>query len=167
MLCFFNSVAQLNYSLDTIQWRADYQLKPEDFKGKMDSNSIFSASSGITLYYRYSILADVDSFSFKTYCIFDRQASWLNRTYLCENLMEHEQGHFNIGEIFRRKLDSVYHNYKPRKYFIGEDLKALFNSIKVEMYVFDADYDIACARPPDPAQQKIWTKKILDMLNEY
>jgi hypothetical protein len=106
---------------DTINWRLDYKLKWDDFKGKLDSNSTFAAVSSIIM--DYDIIGTKKNITGVTVkCIFDRNDSQLNYTNVNKilrdsTLLAHEQTHFDIAEIFLIK-NVLQHLKKHKKYII-------------------------------------------------
>src|SRR5262245_30641208 len=99
---------QKNFAQDTIQWRSDYKLKWEDFLGKVDSLSTYGAVSNVLI--KFSFHNNDKDFTYKIYCAFNKRTSWV-RIPTCDGLI-HEQGHFDIGEIFARKLRQAVKLYK-------------------------------------------------------
>lgn len=158
---FKNAAAQ-----DTIYWSPHYKLKWEDFKGKADSSSQFGAISypGI----KYSLSANEDSFNVKVICFFIKSRSWVR--VLSTTGLIHEQGHFDIAELFARKLRKSYAEYKFNYATIGKDIDKLFLLNKQERAKMDTLYDKETDFSRNKKQQLLWNKKIkteLDKLEKY
>src|SRR5690242_9054287 len=91
------------YSQDTIHWRPTYQLKWNDFKAAPDKSAPFAAQTDCSISYAYTFQNNVFSVSVISY--FNRNRSWAkNKTTSDSSLLKHEQGHFNINELFARKM---------------------------------------------------------------
>lgn len=177
IFCFFTAITQErgitttipDNEPDTIHWRANYKLKPEDFKGKPEMNSKYGAVTRAGINYTSKYNTDT-SLVFTGYCVFYKKISWINPNELDSNLMEHEQGHFDIGEIFRRKLEVLLNslgncNYKKEKKYVDNSIENMVNQLVQERNKFDETYDKACGSPPNPTNQKVWTAKIQALLN--
>lgn len=151
---------------DTIYWSPRYKLKWEDFKGKPDSNSQFGAISypGI----KYSLSANEDTFKVKVDCFFIKSKSWVR--VLSTTGLLHEQGHFDIAELFARKLRKTISEYKFNYPTVGKDINKLFVLNKQERSKMDTLYDKETDFSRNRSQQTPWNKKIkleLDKLRKY
>jgi hypothetical protein len=125
------------YSQDTIYWSPCYQLKYEDFQGTPDTTKIDLANSYIQIDYTYNVVNN--QLQFKVNCFFLKKISWTK--YNMATLMEHEQGHFDIGKLFALKLEQRFKAYKITN-TVQQDLKAIYDTTIKELYamadLFDA-----------------------------
>ena len=149
------------YSQDTINWSPTYKLKWEDFQGVPDSTTEYGAVSTIPI--KYSTRYTEKDFIFYVYCFFMKKKSWV-RIYTNEELI-HEQGHFNIGEVFARKLRMAFEEYKFNPVTVKQDAKKIFNQIKLERTAMDSLYDKETDFHRNDANQAIWNKKIANLLS--
>src|SRR5258708_674655 len=85
---------------ETIDWQSSRQLTWNDYKGRPDPNAEAAASTTTYLGIEYKM--EDKSFSWKIQCRFSLTKSW-GRTKT-DLILKHEQGHFDIAEIFARKL---------------------------------------------------------------
>lgn len=166
LLISFSASAFAQLQNDTIHWSPCCKLKWEDFKGKADSNSQFGAISypGI----KYSLSANEDSFNTKVFCFFIKSKSWV-RVISTTGLI-HEQGHFDIAELFARKLRKTFSEYKFNYKTVGKDIDKLFLLNKQERAKADVLYDKETDFSRNKKQQAFWNKKIkteLDKLKKY
>src|SRR4051812_40689663 len=82
---------------DTIHWKSTYELKWSDFQGAPDASSKFAAITKVTV--KYSLKYTDTSYSYVVECLFNKKLSWvIDTTDL--SILEHENGHFDIAEIF-------------------------------------------------------------------
>jgi len=154
------------FAQDTIYWRADYKLEWEDFQGKADSNSPYGATSYPGIKYHLSIVQD--SISVKVQCFFVKSKSWVR--IISDTGLIHEQGHFDIAELFARKLRKAFAEYKFNTSTAEKDLAELFAVNKQERHQMDTLYDEDTDFSRNRKQQILWIKKIkseLDKLNQY
>lgn len=124
------------FTQDTIYWSPCYQLKYEDFKGRPDSTNPQLANSYIRLNYTYDIQAG--QLRFKVSCFFLKNISWTK--YDLPTLMEHEQGHFDIAELFALKLEQRFTAYKITNN-VQQDLSAIYERTLRELYAMSDQYD--------------------------
>jgi hypothetical protein len=166
-LLLFQTSVSAQYQ-DTIKWTASTKLEWADFQGKPDtSKKGYEAASSLKITYSYKTLDS--NFSFRVDYFFQKKKSWTksSNSFL---LLKHEQAHFNIGELFARKLRKYISSYHYNPKTIKQDLKNLFSLLNEEWNIYDAQYDRETDFSKNEAQQSYWDNKIkmeLDILNKY
>src|ERR1700733_2217591 len=95
---------------DLIPWQAGHKLVWDDFRAAPDKSSPNAAltSTAINIDYSYSDTG----FQFHLKCRFNRQTSW--GKVKTDYILSHEQGHFDVAEIFARKLFKALKEYNFR-----------------------------------------------------
>jgi len=174
MKIFFTVLSLLIFSVcvfsqpqDTIHWSPCYKLKWEDFQDKPDNNSIYGAISRPGI--KYSLSINENTFSTKVVCYFLKSKSW-SKFKNNDSLLKHEQLHFDITELFARKLRKAFTEYKFNLQTISPDFKKIFAQIKQEKDNMNILYDKETSLSRNETQQLFWNKKIkseLDKLKEY
>lgn len=154
----FKIVAQ-----DTIQWHHSYKLSWEDFQGIPDSSSKYKAVSSPSI--NYFLSYNKESFSYKVLCHFNKKKSWVKLKD--DLLLAHEQGHFDIAEVFARKLRVLFKSYVFNAITIEEDFKKMYEEIKKERDKIDSLYDSETQFSMNKQKQLFWTKKIAQNLKQY
>jgi hypothetical protein len=147
---------------DTIYWNPNYKLKWGDFQGKIDSNSKDGAVSRPGVKYHLSVKED--SFTVNVACFFIKSKSW-SKFKESDTLLMHEQGHFDIAELFARKLRKAFTEYKFNTQTVGNDINKLFILNKEERTAMDALYDKETNHSQNRQQQLLWNIKIKAELN--
>jgi hypothetical protein len=156
-----------------IEWFANRKLIWEDFKGnpKPISNSNTAAQTYCGFGFqtnRITMLTKVKIFTINT---FTCNLSWVrsdqkNRV----DLLEHEQGHFDLCEVYTRQLRKKLEEKKLTAFNINTDANIIFKEIYVlyldrqELYEKETNYGLYREK------QIEWTKKIgaeLQDLNNY
>jgi hypothetical protein len=134
--CVLQSKAQ---SSDTIYWSPYYKLEWNDFKGIPNSSNANDALSSIQI--RYKLVPTDSGYSFFVYCFFLKANAW-SKTNSNSFLLNHEQRHFDIAEIFARKLRREFQNYNStNKQKITADFRIIFNKIMSEWDFFQKKWD--------------------------
>jgi hypothetical protein len=154
-------------SQDTLHWSADRHLTWDDFQGKPESNTRFGAITNAVV--RYSLTANDDSFQARVICFFKKSSSW-SKYKQDEALLSHEQGHFDIAELFARKLRKAISQYSFNYSTVGSDIEKLFVNVKKERARMDSLYDKETNLSMNIEQQRLWSKKIraaLKQLDKY
>jgi hypothetical protein len=155
----FQVIAQTS-APDTINWRANYKLKGEDFKGKPDSNSVNAALTSTTISYK---IIKKDSFiDVIVYCCFNKLWSWCK--YKSEkSILKHEQGHFDISELFARKFRM---EVRKGKFKDNSNAIVLYSKIMAEKKLFNSQYDNETDYSNNIKKQLYWNNKIILEINK-
>lgn len=148
---------------DKISWNEKYKLKWSDFRALPDSNSFASAASSIII--TYSVIKKDSTYTIKVFCYFLRSSSWTWEKDDCL-LLKHEQGHFDIAELFARKFRKAISGKKFSLYDINIELAVILSYIRDDRWRYDKTYDQETDFSRDNEKQILWSKKIRDELNK-
>lgn len=167
LLLLIFSICAFSQSQDTIYWSTCYKLKWDDFLSTPDNNSKFKAVSSVGINYR--LTHDEKSFAYSITCTFNRKKSWSKSTD--STLLGHENTHFNITELFARKLNQAFKNYKMNvPATIQNDFKKIAMLIRSQRDSMDNLYDKETNFSINKKKQLFWDKKIakeLKLLEAY
>jgi len=152
---------------DTILWSASRRLVWSDFKGRPDNARDDAAltSSGIEFGYSYN---ERDGFSWHIACLFDKNKSWVRVKN--DYILAHEQGHFDVTEIFARKLNRQLKEYRFNRDRVQKEVPALYQSIMKEQQEMENRYDEETDNSRIKNKQAAWLEKIkrdLDASERY
>jgi hypothetical protein len=151
-----------------IEWQNETQLSWDDFKAEPDYGSATAAitASGISYSFAGTIKGDNISVTSNVSCYFHPHLSWVKMELASDNLLAHEQLHFNIAELYARKLRKRIASFN-----FSEELKKEMNrhyeDILVELKQFQSKYDSETDFSRNLEQQMLWQKKISTLLVEY
>lgn len=152
---------------DYILWNSKYKLEWEDFKGKEDIQSEYDAISYTLIDQRQKgLLEDKILYEIATY--FVSSLSWVKKDQKNNDLLFHEQLHFDISELYARKfrkicLEHTSHNLNSTfKYFNKE-----YDKMLIEELDFQHQYDTETNYSKNKEKQKEWVKKVKALLKEY
>ena len=81
-----------------ILWNKDYSLQWKDFKGPVKENAGYDAMTA------YAVESGKENGKYGIFCYFDRSKSWRVKKKETELLLKHEQYHFNLAEVYARKI---------------------------------------------------------------
>jgi hypothetical protein len=152
-----------NSDEELLNWSATSKLTWNDYKASPDTESDAAASTTTYLGIEYNI--NSNGFSYKIQSRFSKTRSWgLHKTAY---ILSHEQGHFDIAEIFARKLNKLMSEYKFNKKTCQQDLNKIYNNILTEKEEMQNDYDKETNHSIKKEKQTEWLKKIAKMLEEY
>ena len=156
-----------------IEWTSDRKLTWEDFKGKPKpiSNTNSAAQTYCGFGFETNRVTMFKKTKIFTKNIFNCNLSWVrpdqkNR----QDLLEHEQGHFDLCEVYTRQLRKKLEEKKLTVFNLSGDANIIFKELyalyldRQELYEKETSYGI------DTKRQTEWTNKIsreLSELNTY
>jgi hypothetical protein len=148
---------------ELIDWDPSYRLTWADYKAKPNPNSDAAATTTTYLGIEYNIRNN--TFGYSIQCRFSRTRSWgLHKT---PYILSHEQGHFDIAEIFARKLHKEMSEYEFNKKTYAKDLKKIYEKVVKEKEEWQNKYDRESNHSINREKQAEWLKKIAAALEEY
>lgn len=160
----FTGYSQKESVKDSILWNKDYELEWSDFKGAVPFGDLGIKKAASSL---ETLASCIDFFEdsipvFKVEAIFIKSKSW---TILKnDDLLKHEQGHFDITEIYVRKLRRKYLELNKQKVSSVEKYSQEFektqNELDLEHQLYDKEVYFI------PENREIWFKKIAKELKE-
>jgi hypothetical protein len=152
-----------NKDEELLDWSASRKLTWNDYKASPEPGSDAAASTTSYLAIEYNISSS--SFGYKIQSRFSKTRSWgLHKT---DYILSHEQGHFDIAEIFARKLNKQMSGYSFNKRTYQQDLNKIYHDILDEKEKMQDDYDKESDHSINKEKQAEWLKKISEMLKEY
>ena len=152
--------AQLKMDTTLLEWNTNKLLTWNNFEGANKKISVFKAES-VTFFKTYFYLKkDSVFFSIKTY--FDKKKSWRNSSCLFEDYygLNHEQQHFNITELFARKIRAIIF----AKNLNEKEIESIFNENIKACNDFQDLYDKETNHSLNKTNQVIWDKKVKNLL---
>lgn len=153
---------------DFVVWEENKKLQWSDFESDSFPGINISALSAIRLRLEYQVKERLDWFMVQ--CIFSKKHSVASKDRT-DYTLAHEQGHFDIGEIYARQIrESIAQFRKTVNKGNYRKLDSVYNYWGERMKVEQVLYDKETENSLDTIQQKIWDIKIrkkLDQLGPY
>ncbi|UNY98853.1 hypothetical protein MQE36_00520 [Zhouia spongiae] len=153
---------------EIIIWEAGQKLAWADFKGtpKINSNAVAVTSSGIG----YKLITRTDqgnsNYEVVVFAYFSTQDSWYKPKYVNDNVLAHEQLHFDITALYAQKLI-----YEIGKLSFNDDveleLEKMHDRITIEMDSVQKAYDKQTESSVHESAQVLWQSKIEGKLKKY
>jgi Bacterial protein of unknown function (DUF922) len=148
---------------ELLNWSPTRKLTWNDYKANPDPNSDAAASTTTYLGIDYNISSS--SFGYKIQSRFSKTRSWgLHKT---PYILSHEQGHFDIAEVFARKLNKKMSEYKFDKKTFQKELKKIYDDVIKEKEDMQDDYDRETRHSINKEKQEEWFRKIAQLLDDY
>lgn len=155
----------INNYKQSINWNLYQKLTWDDFLGEVPDSSIdkqLIAYSNIFFHFKiYGSKTDAIFFT----SLFDRGKSWVKDSLKNDLLLLHEQVHFDISELYSRKLNDAFRNKKIRKKAVYTKGKPLYNMITSEYDEFLKKYDEETENGTNKKKQYEWYIEIVKELS--
>lgn len=150
---------------EAILWSPEYRLSWEDFKGNPPASGRVAATtaSGISYYFSSTEtngVMDVD-FTVRTY--FYPQKSWYIPEICNEVILSHEQLHFDIAEMFARKMREQLEATRFTSN-IKAEVREIYQQINKELAEFQRLYDKETDFSRNVAQQRAWNDAVKEAM---
>jgi len=148
----------------------DYQLKWSDFRGPVeDGLESYSAVSYVGFRLGYKGTPRQDSLIVVVEAFFNPDKSW-HKADTSAYLLQHEQVHFDITELYTRKLKQQLQSATLTYKTYQQTIKDLEKKVRAEMNTVDSVYEAATDKSLYKPEQLKWNTNIrqdLDKLKMY
>ncbi|MCP9201028.1 DUF922 domain-containing Zn-dependent protease [Gramella sp. GC03-9] len=171
-LFFLNLFAQAQEKDERIFWTEDRPLTWADFRAEPEADHDFSANtnSGISLGWNYSTASGKPVFEYEVKAYFDPNRSWVQDDIdESDELLAHEQAHFDISEIHARKFRKALSEYEIGRN-IRQDMKRLTNKFEADRKAMQQAFDRETNHSENAGAEKRWLQFIkaeLDSLEKF
>nr|WP_299066771.1 DUF922 domain-containing protein [uncultured Allomuricauda sp.] len=150
-----------------VLWDSNKRLTWSDFKGKIPPAAVPAATTASGLSYKYSanLIHHEVELDFEVNAYFYPNESWYKPKICDDIILSHEQLHFDIAELFARKMRA-----KLKRTSFSDNVKAEIRKIYMEtlkeLKDFQELYDWETNFSRNTEKQLEWNKKIAEALKE-
>ncbi len=146
---------------DTIVWRADSLLDKDDFKSRSKGSAMGFTASGIFLYPSENSGVLV----FYVEAIFVKSKSYI--TKFSDYVLKHEQLHFDVCELYARKLRQKINEIDFKKVKnVQQVIQNAYAKINTEFSREQEKYDKDTEHGLNAAKQQVWADDIQKRIKE-
>lgn len=149
---------------DVILWSKDKMLAWNNFHGLPDTSNKYAAVTDCHIKMRFNTKKDTLYVSIFSYM--QPSMSWVKIKSKNANLLKHEQVHFDITELYTRKLRQTVLSKKHTKSILANELKKIESNNHQEFVKCQDLYDIETEHSKIKLKQQEWEKKIIKELKE-
>lgn len=150
-----------------IKWDEKRPLAWKDFSSAVDSFSKHYANTKTSLNYQYHIHYHNGDYTltFTVECLFLPNGSWCKPYKQTDALLHHEQLHFDIQELYARKLMAAFNARTYTANYITE-VKTIYDAIAKEASTMQANYDNETRFSENRNAQLKWEKLVGKLLQQ-
>lgn len=145
-----------------IVWNEYYKLGWQDFEGKRTEDAIGDAGSVVQIKAKPYLVKN--KVKYEVTALFLRNKSWVSDP--SEELLIHEQLHFDVAELYARKIRKKIQELSARNITDIKIFNTLIQELLEESNAADRQYDIETLHGALLKKQKQWEVKIKDELRE-
>jgi len=142
---------------NTIPWSASRRLTWDDFESAPDRHSGNAALTSSTISFKYSYDPE-KGFNYSISCLFEKNSSW--GRVKTDYILAHEQGHFDIAEIYARKLNRRIQAWQFNAATAQKEIPAMYQQIMKELADAQNEYDSGTDFSRDRDGQGAWLARI-------
>lgn len=144
------------------------QIQWSDFVGEIDESSDFDAVTNWAITYRFSAptIRNGRARVKVTTRIFLRSDSWVRPNKKSARLLEHERGHFKIGQLCAREIEETLSAEIFSASDYAQEIEARYLEIIEKYKEIEKQYDEDTDHYRNVKQQAIWNKKLNEMFNQ-
>lgn len=148
---------------ELLDWSASRRLTWADYKAQPNPDSDAAATTTTILIVEYNFKNN--QFGYVIQSRFSKTRSWGSTK--TDYILSHEQGHFDIAEVYARKLNKKLSEYSFNKKTYRKDLKEIYDEVTGEKEETQNEYDRETRHSINKQRQAEWLRKIAAMLDEY
>jgi hypothetical protein len=144
------------------QWNEHRKLSWDDFRGAVNAASEESAAAthcGIG--FRTAANSTDGKPEIIVYNTFYVNKSWVKPDAKISTILDHEQGHFDLCEIYTRKLKARMNNFDFNTGDLKQQLLSIYTEVSNEYETRQQAYEQETVHGTNTAQQKKWQNMII------
>lgn len=142
-----------------IEWQSAVKLKYSDFKADKKGSPGFAVAATASAF-GYSLTDDGGDISGSIFVVFYCDKSWWNPDFILDEVLEHEQLHFDICELFGRKLYQEILSLRYTNRLSIRNINRVYSKLEKQYSNYQDKYDQETDHSTNGQQQRNWNKKV-------
>lgn len=141
----------------------------EDFQAPPDPNSPFTANTSSGISYSWSLKTSNlgKEYQFEVFSFFNPERSWVKNTGSA-HLLAHEQLHFDITELYARKLRKALAEFDFNKSKnVKVELQNIYKKLETERAAMQKKFDVETRHSMEEAAQFEWQQLVTEELKKF
>ncbi len=153
---------------EMIPWRKDHRLKWSDFRGKVPPDAVPAATTASGISYKYSanLIHHEVELDFEVNAYFYPEESWYKPEVCDEFILAHEQLHFDISELFARRMRQRL-NQTTFSENVKQEVRDIYREILKDLEDLQDRYDWETNFSRNREAQLRWNRQIAEALDKY
>lgn len=148
-----------------MEWDASRKLTWSDFKGPVPPDAVPAATtaSGISYEYSANLIHHEVKLDFKVTAFFYPNESWYKPEVCDAHILQHEQLHFDISEVFARRMRIKLRNTSFTEN-VKSEIRKIYRETLKELEDLQDKYDWETNFSRNPEAQARWNAQIKEAL---
>jgi len=160
-----NGRAEEANAKEQFQWQEHTRLSWDDFKGVVNApHEESAAATYCSIGFKTNIPAPGAKPEIQVYNAFYINRSWVKSDAKIQSILDHEQGHFDLCEIYTRKLKSRVANFDLNTPGAKQALMDIYAQVSNEYETRQQAYEQETTHGTDLDAQKKWQDTIANEL---
>ncbi|MBB4805319.1 hypothetical protein HNP38_000591 [Chryseobacterium defluvii] len=150
-----------------IVWKEDVKLNWDNFKSKINNQRGSNVIAYTNCGWVYSVVKSTNPKSpvkIKIETVFNEDKSWKDDQRTSDYVLNHEQKHFDIAEIYARKLRKEVGEKIRTSGDFNKKFQGIYNRILSDYKSFQSTYDKETQHGMDPEKQTEYNRIIAEEL---
>ena len=151
-----------------MQWNENRQLTWNDFRGVPDAGDSYVAStnSGMSFSFSYKVVNGNMTMEYEIFCNFYPELSWHKPNLVSPYILQHEQTHFDISELYARKLrkamEETSFSNNPK-----EEVNEVYQNMENSRQELQTKYDFETDHSNNEPVEIQWRHFVANELKKY
>jgi hypothetical protein len=150
-----------NNTPQVIEWNEYYDLSWQDFKGERPGDAAGDAGTVVQIKAKPFLVKD--EVDYDVFALFVKDKSWAEA--YTASLLAHEKLHFDIAELYARKIRKKIAEMRAEKVTKVEAFNLAIQELLQESNEVDMQYDVETLHGGMVEKQKEWAERIKAELN--
>ena len=153
---------------EKISWTEDRKLTWADFKAVPNgpADYVASTNSGVSFAYSYRERNGVGEIEYTVLGNFYPDLSWYRPTKVSDYILAHEQMHFDISELFARKLRKEL-SVIPRDKNFKNNAEVIYEQNELDRRKMQSQYDLDTDHSNNKVEEYRWRDLVARQLEAY
>jgi len=144
-------------SKDRFQWNEHARLTWDDFKGEVKApHDESAAATNCGIGFKTSMPTAGGKPEIIVYNVFYTNKSWVRPDARIQSILDHEQGHFDLCEIYTRKLKERTNNFDLTAPGAKQKLMHIYAEVSSEYETRQQAYELETIHGTNLAEQRKW-----------
>lgn len=162
-------LAQSHANEEKMEWKEDRPLQWKNFKGtpQIEHNYVASTNSGISFSFSSATRNGKKTVHYDIKSYFYPESSWFMENAVNDYILKHEQTHFDISELFARKLRKALAALDVEAPNYRDTMQKVYQQNEQERSNYQQLFDWETNHSTIATEEARWEQKVAQELKEY
>ena len=150
----------------SFRWDTTHPLTWEDFRGgiRRGAGDHIAAETSCGIAIETNLAGAGDAVKVYVFNTFDKQQSWVREGFRLPDVLQHEQGHWDICELYTRRMQARFDAAHITGVSIHDDVSRIYDEVSAEYLARQELYEQETQHGTIEREQQRWSRMIADEL---